>query len=95
MKDKAQEGDIGTEIKLNLGNDITGATVKKIKYQKSNGTKGEWDANVMDTTYLVYYTQAGDLSPVGKMILQVFIDIPNWTGHGEKWEFEILPNINI
>jgi len=43
-------------IELTTGVDITGATVKRIKYKKPGGTEGYWDASVSDAiTGVIYY----------------------------------------
>lgn len=78
-------GDIGTNIIVDLGSDITTATVKKIKYKKPDGTEGEWLANISGTRFFTYTSVSGDLDPIGKWILNAYVEMPAWQGHGETF----------
>ena len=49
------------KIRLTCGQDITGATVKRVKYRKPDGTGGYWDATVEDAeSGIIYYDLQSD-----------------------------------
>lgn len=84
--------DIGTLIRVDVGSDITGATVHKIKYIKPDGSTGDWDATV-STQYLQYTTVADDLNQIGEWIVQALVTTASGTWHGEITRFEVLDPI--
>lgn len=86
--------DIGTLIKVDVGSDVTGATVHKIKFIKPDGTTDEWDATV-STQYLQYTTVDGDLDQIGEWVVQALITTVSGTWHGEITRFEVLNPIYI
>jgi len=86
------KGDVGTVIKIDVGVDLTNATVLKIKYIKPvSKRKGEWVAsvNVNEPTKLVYIVQEGDLDEAGTWILQPYIEFSDWKGRGSKVFLEV------
>ena len=85
MAQKVYIGDIGTEIILDTGQDLSTATSLKIKYRKPNGTTGEWAASQVsgDSTKMKYVTQEGDLDVAGTWELQAYVEFASWQGHGE------------
>ncbi len=56
---KSYIGDIKTEIVLDAGVALGVPDTLTIKYQKPDGTTGEWDADVYETTKARYLTQNG------------------------------------
>jgi hypothetical protein len=80
---QSHEGDIGTEILLDTGVDITDATLAEIKYQKPDGTTGSWTGVVDSTTKVKYVTLANDLDQAGQWLFQSYVETPTWKGHGE------------
>jgi len=53
---KTYEDQTALRIRLTVGQDITGASAKKIKYRKPDNTEGNWDATVEDATNgIIYY----------------------------------------
>ncbi len=92
---KPQVGDIGTKIRYNAQESLADKTVLKLKYRKSDGTTGEWVADVYDTNYAEYETQAAaDLDKAGAWSLQIYIETPSWKGHSEIKKFDVKPNIS-
>jgi hypothetical protein len=62
-------------ITLDTGyNNLAGAEVKKILYQKPDGTKGEWEATASGTQ-LIYDVEPGDIDSVGTWQLQAYIEV--------------------
>lgn len=89
---QAHKGDIGTIIKIDLGEDISTATVRKIKYRKPDGTMGEWTAAAHGTTAVKYTTTAvADLNQVGRWKFQAYIEMPDWKGHSTM----ATPAVNV
>ena len=86
---KVFEGDIGTKITLDVGIDVSGATVKKMKYVKPDGTSGEWTAGqieIINTTKFRFTTVATtDLDVTGKWQVNTYAEVAGWKGHGEEY----------
>ena len=72
---KVYNGQDALKIRLTCSQDITGATVKKIKYKKPDGTEGSWDATVEDEANgIIYYNiQNGDINETGNWTFWAFI----------------------
>ncbi|GAG54861.1 unnamed protein product [marine sediment metagenome] len=81
-------GDI-PEIELDLIEDISSATVKKIKYKKPDGTIGEWAGTLVGTTKLKYQTITNDIDQSGNWQLQAYVEMSVWKGHGETTYFQV------
>lgn len=86
MAGKYYTGDVGTDIILDCGEDITGATATKIKYKKPDNSTGEWIAGVYNINYLKYTIQSGDLDQAGLWKFQVSLTLGSWSGLGETAE---------
>lgn len=87
MSGKIYKGDIGTKIKINVGENIVTATIRKIKYKKPSGITGEWNALLEGTNYMYYITIANDINEKGIWLVQAYIELPDWKGHGETANF--------
>jgi hypothetical protein len=86
---KTYLNDIGTEIILDSGEDISGQTTLEIKYKKPEGDTGTWTASVYNTNYAKYTTVDGDLDEIGTWTVQIYVVLPSWTGHGEAAQFKV------
>lgn len=75
-------GDVGTEIVLDCGMDVSAATVRQIVARKASGTLVEWDALPEGSNSIKYVTQPDDLNVVGEWQLQAKIEMPGWSGLG-------------
>lgn len=75
-------GDIGTEIVLDCGQTITGATKLEIVARRPDGTNVTWTASADTTTAIKYATQANDLNQAGDWKLQAYIETASWKGRG-------------
>lgn len=89
MSNKVFVGDIGTEIILDAGSDISSQTTLKIQYEKPDGTSGEWDASVYQTNYAKYTTQSGDIDMAGVWRFRIYVVLPSWRGYGTVAVVEI------
>ena len=85
----AFKNDIGIEIELNVGTDISGATVRKIKFKRPNGTIGVWNASEKSSTSIAYVTKDGDLNNAGIWMLQSYVEKSTWKIHGKKQRFTV------
>lgn len=76
-------GDVGTEIILDCGTDVSSATIKNIVVRKPNGAKLTWGAVSEGTNSIKHVTVLGDLDVAGKWELQASISMPTWQGVGD------------
>lgn len=89
MADKHYIGEIGTEILVDTGVDITGATDTKIQCKKPDGTIVAWTATISGTTKLKYTIISGDFNQSGTYTLQASLILTGWTGRGETATFDV------
>lgn len=75
-------GDIGTVLFLDLGVDVSAATVALLKIKKPNGNQLTKTASINGTA-LSYPTIAGDLDESGEYAIQAYLEIGGWKGHSE------------
>ena len=81
--------EIGTDILVDVGTDVTGATDLKLKVEKPDGTTAEWTAIVDGTDYLKHTTISTDFDQAGLYRLQASLTIGGWVGLGETASFVI------
>ena len=90
MADKYFVGDVGTDVIVNCGVDISGSSNRKLLVKKPSGTEVEWTpANVYQSNYLRYTIGSADFNEAGTYQLQSFLTLSSWTGRGELAEFRI------
>lgn len=92
------KGDIGAKIIVTVTENISLATVKTIKYKKPDGTVGSWTAVAESGNLAISYTTTAitDLDQAGTWILQAYIEMPGWSGHGDvSVELEIGDNQSV
>lgn len=82
-------GDVGTEIEVDCGVDVSTATVRKLKVRRPNGTQVEWAASAKGTTKISYVVADGDLSMPGVWQIQAYIEMPGWKGRGGIAKLEV------
>lgn len=75
-------GDVGTEIVVDCGTDVSSATVRSIVIRKPNGAMEVWPAVADGTTAIKHVTVDGDLDVPGVWKLQAAIEMPGWKGSG-------------
>ena len=91
MADPVYIGDIGTEIVLDLGEDVTAATVRSIVAMKPDYTHVHWTATADGTTAIKNVTQAGDLDTLGVWDIQPYVEMPAWKGFGDVVQLVVKP----
>jgi len=79
-------GEIGTDIILDTGVDISSATVLQVKYQKPDGVTGEWTGTVQDTTKIRYTLSEDDIDVAGRWTFQSYVEVSGGKWHGETAE---------
>ena len=94
---KIHKDDVGTKIILDVGTDVSTATDLRIVYKKPNGVSGYWPAQLdpEDPTKIYYIVQEGDLDVVGVWIVQAYVEMPSWKGHGTEAKFNVVGHIEV
>jgi hypothetical protein len=85
-------GDVGTEIRLAAGQDLTEADLIHINYAKPSGQTGFW-VGYADETDGCYITQSDDLDEAGMWRLQLYVELSDWKGHGDIEELQVYENL--
>jgi hypothetical protein len=86
---KVYVGDIGTQIILDCGSNITAATGMAIKVKKPSGDEVEWTGVLDGTNSVKYILEAGDLDEPGTWILQAYVELATWEGLGESYKLKV------
>jgi len=76
-------GDVGTEIILDCGTDVSSATIKNIVVRKPNGNRLTWGAVFDGANSIKHVTVDGDLDMAGTWHLQASVTMPTWRGVGD------------
>jgi hypothetical protein len=85
------EGDIGTEIIVDLGEDLTAATTIKMIIMRPTSTNRVMvvDPTAVAGNTVTYKTAAGDLSDAGEYKVQVYYVDPLWSGYSNVITFGV------
>ena len=87
--------DVGTELVVDVGETITGATSLKINYRKPDGTIGSWNAIEYDSTHIVYTTlSTTDLDQAGTWEIQAYVKVGGWEGSGKWAKLVVYENLD-
>lgn len=85
-------GDVGTEVTVETGEDLSSATVTVLKVKKPDdaiSAEVTWSGTVYDTTKIRYIIANGDWDQSGRYLLQSYVELPTWQGRGDTVAFEI------
>lgn len=76
---RLRKHDIGTEICIDLEEDVTTAMERRILYRKPDGTTGEWEAqqDPNDTDIVYHVIEDGDIDMSGEWRLQAHLEFAN------------------
>lgn len=90
-EEKVYVGDVGTVIYLDTGEDMSSASVMKIKVKKPDASTVEWTAalDVTNTNRIKYVVVADDLDQDGTYRLQAYCVTPLWSGLGETAQLKV------
>jgi hypothetical protein len=86
---KVYVGDVGTEIILDCGTNISAATAISMSVRKPSGAVVVWSAVASGTNSIKHVTEAGDLSVPGVYKVHAKVALPTWTGTGSAAEFSV------
>ena len=75
--------DIGTELILDCGVDVSTATVRKVRAKMPGGGIKEFVAAANTTNTIKYVLLDGAFNVAGVWSVQSYIEMPGWTGRGE------------
>jgi len=89
------QDDIGTVFTVDVGTDISDATVTTLKYTKPDGSTGEWAGALDGTTAITYTVIVDDLDLTGRWKIQAYVETPAWQGHSGIGTFEVKIPIEI
>lgn len=89
MTTSIYKNDTGTQIILDCGATITGASVMKVRAKMPSGGVKTFNATFNNPTSISYITQAGDFDVAGNWELQPYIEMPGWKGRGEWASIEV------
>jgi hypothetical protein len=88
---KVYVGDVGTEIVVNCGVNISSATEMSIKARKPSGAMVTLSAVLSGQNYMKHVTTEGEMNEPGNWQLQAYVDMPTWRGLGETAILPVLP----
>jgi hypothetical protein len=91
-------GDVGTEILIDTGSDISTATVLKLLVKKPCGSTTEWTGELGPPntvgvyTRIKYVVRQGDWDMAGWWNVQAYVEMPGWKGRGDTVKFRLYPD---
>jgi hypothetical protein len=88
MADKVYIGDVGTIVDVDCGESLIGATGQLLKVRKPNGAEVSWAASISANS-LKHTAISGDFDLVGTYLIQPYLTITGWTGHGLTVSLEV------
>ena len=98
MADTIYQGDVGLEILVDCGRDLTGAASPTLRVRLPSGATRSWPAAVagsgQDAAKLRYVTKAGDLAEAGVYKLQAVLTLGDWSGGGRTASFTVRPQFS-
>lgn len=86
---KVYLGDVGTDIILDCGSDISDATVRQIIAKKPSGETVTWPAVAEGANSIKYKVVDGDIDEAGLWSLQARVVTPSWSGRGETFPMQV------
>ena len=86
--------DIGSAFVLNVGTDITDATLVEIDIKNPDETFSVWTGTVYDTKKILHLIEAGDLPEIGEYLAQARVTTADGFWLGETVKFVIYARFN-
>jgi len=78
------KNDIGVEIILEVGADLSTATLLQIAYKKPSGVSGLWTGALRSTSQIVFTSTTGTLDETGRWKVQAKATFPLKLIHGQE-----------
>jgi hypothetical protein len=92
------QGDVGLEIMLDCGCDVSAAVEPAVAVRTPAGAVLSWPAETADggrgVTCLRCVTRAGDLAEAGTYRLQASLTLGGWTGRGRTATLVVKPKFS-
>jgi hypothetical protein len=86
---KVYKDDVGTDIIVDTGVDISTATTAALKITKPDGTTATLTGSVYNSNYIKFASIASTFDQAGVYLLQAYVVMPAWTGHGRTITFKV------
>jgi len=89
--------DVGTEILVDTGSDLSTATELALYVRKPSGKAVTWAGTLGPINpqgvkvYIKYIVETGDWDEPGWWSLQSYVKITAWEGRGETVKFQLFP----
>ena len=87
--DKHYVNEIGTEVVIDCGEDISMSTVHTLLVRKPDGATVEWSASIYQSNFLLYTVVSGDFDQEGEYAIQPYLTLPGWLGRGQTVKFYV------
>jgi len=91
---KIYVGDTGTELLLDTGQSLAGATTVSIKARKPDGVSVNWVGTVFETTKVRFLTLADSFDQAGLWSLQAKVIMPSGVWLGETVNVTVYKAFN-
>lgn len=86
-------GDVGTEILIDMGVAITGATGLNLEVRKPSypdtGSEEDWTPTISGTDYLRYVIETGDFDEEGIYEIVPSLTLGSWAGSADPVSFRV------
>jgi len=89
IEERVYQDDVGTIIKIDMQEVITGATALKFYVRKPQGGEEVWVPTIDGTEYLKYTVQAGEQDELGTYKIQPALTLGGWTGRGNTIKHKV------
>jgi uncharacterized membrane protein len=86
---KPYVGDIGTQIVLDCGQDISSASARSIEARRPDGTTVSWPAVASGSNAISYTTDANSLNMPGIWLLQAKVTMGAGVWRGETAQLQV------
>ena len=98
MAETIYRGDVGLEILVDCGRDVSGAQAPALRVRTPSGAVRSWPATVavidQAATHLRYVTGHGDLAEAGVYKIQAFLTLGDWSGCGRTARLVVRPQFS-
>lgn len=93
MSTSVRQWDIGTWIEIDMGEDVSAATDRRIHYRRPDGETGTWPATLRTTDVIGYQTVDGDMAISGSWRLQGWVQFSNGSWTTVEAQLPVQPTI--
>lgn len=83
------KGSVGIGIVVETGIDLNSSTSSVLNVKKPQGSEVVWDADVYQTTKVIYVTEEGDFDEVGLYYIQARVEFGDSIFFGETTVLQV------